>query len=70
MSPMTFMCIAKLAMDLAVLLTGTLEDQLACSCIRERDAMHGRGIFPDLVENPRVRVETENFLPEKLMMGD
>lgn len=23
---------------------------------------------PDLVEKPRVRVETENFLPEKLMM--
>lgn len=27
------------------------------------------GIRSDLVEKPRVRVETENFLPEKLMIA-
>ena len=65
MGPMTFVCITKLAMDLAIFLAGIVGSisaqlhQIECAACVE---------FPDLVEKPRVRVETENFLPEKLMM--
>ena len=61
MRPMTFVSIAKLAVDLAVFFT-TYSKMINVSVQADCQPR-----LTDLVEKPRVRVETENFLPEKDM---